>query len=158
MLIIALYSATGVLRQTIFWPMYLFSRYMRGGTAVQVSLSSGAYSGETLPQWLGVVAGPRRELDASASLVTLDGGRRSLRLAVVNRGETTDYANVPIRVLGVDGAEVEEVEVHELWHQDVKVRNTWEQPEVVTVQTRREKWTGHWTFRAHSFTLLVIDH
>ena len=115
---------------------------MRSGTALRVALGSGAYSGETLPPWLGKIAGPRRELDASASLVTLPSGARSVRLAVVNRSETFEYKSVPIRLLGVNIKELQggEVEVHELWHEDVNAKNTWEHPEVVTVQTKRAKW------------------
>jgi alpha-L-arabinofuranosidase len=141
-----------VLRQTIFFPVLLFSRYFRGGTVIRVVLSSGAFSGETLPQWVGPVAGPRRELDVSA--VVVDG--RSVRIAIVNRSESREYTDVPLRILGVDDT-VKEVESHEMWDKDLKARNTWEEPNRVQVHTRRSQWEGKWTFRPHSFTLLVLD-
>ena len=78
---------------------------------------------------------------------------RSLRVAVVNRSETQSY-EVPLRIaFELVGAEVE---VHELWHSDVKARNGWGKENEVSVKTRREKWGEKWTFREHSFTLLVI--
>lgn len=148
-------SPTGLFRQTIYWPLYLFSRYMRDGTAVKLSLDSLTFAGETLPQWISTVKGQPNDLDASAVLhVDAGTGARSLRVAVVNRSEHEAY-DVPIRVAFEHiGAEVE---VHELWHQDVRARNGWGKEDEVSVKTRTAKWDGRWTFREHSFTLLVLS-
>lgn len=122
---------------------------MRDGSAVRVSIQSPTFSGETLPAWIGPVQGAPRDLDASAVLVG-----RSLRLAVVNRAETRAY-DVPLRIAfeKVKG----QVEVHELWHQDVTARNGWGKENEVSVNTRKAEWKGRWTFREHSFTLFVFD-
>lgn len=145
-------SPTGVLRQATYWPLYLFARYMRDGTAVRVSVTGApSYAGETLPAWIGPVKGPPRELDVSAVLAG-----RSLRVAVVNRSETHAHT-VPVRVAFADVPPGAEVEVHEVWHQDVRAKNEWgaREREVAAV-TRRAAWDGRWTFREHSFTLLVL--
>ncbi|KAI0763061.1 glycoside hydrolase [Trametes elegans] len=147
-------SATGLFRQTIYWPLYLFSRYMRGGTSVRLALLSPTFAGETLPQWVSDVKGRPKDLDASAVLHVNAKGARSLRVAVVNRSEDASY-DVPIRV-ALEKV-TEDVEVYELWHADVKARNGWDHENEVSVKTRTAKWGGQWTFREHSFTLLVLN-
>ncbi|KAI0716651.1 glycoside hydrolase [Earliella scabrosa] len=147
-------SSTGLFRQTIYWPLYLFSRYMRGGSSVNLAVTSPHFSGETLPGWISSVKGFPKDLDASAVLHTDPNTKaRSLRVAVVNRSETASY-DVPLRVAFENvGAEVE---VHELWHADVKARNGWGKENEVSVKTKTERWSGRWTFREHSFTLLIL--
>jgi alpha-N-arabinofuranosidase len=146
------YSPTGVFKQTIYHPLALFSKYMRDGVAVKVHVDSPTFGGETLPTWISTIKGAPKDLDASAVLVTSP--KRSVRVAVVNRSETQAY-EVPLRIAfeGVVG----EVEVHELWHEDVKARNGWGHEDEVSVKTRKAKWEGKWTFREHSFTLLVLE-
>lgn len=145
---------TGLFRQTIYFPLYLFSKYMRGGVSIGLSLVSPSFSGETLPEWIGTVKDKPKHLDASAVLYTdPQSGKRSVRVAVVNRDEYNSY-NVPVRVAFEQV--FSEVEVHEMWHADVKVKNGWD-GEKVNVRTWKEKWQGAWVFREHSFTLLVLD-
>ncbi|TFK80982.1 glycoside hydrolase family 51 protein [Polyporus arcularius HHB13444] len=148
-------SPTGLFRQTIYWPLYLFSRYMRDGVALNLSVASPTFSGETLPRWISIVKDLPNDLDASAVLYTdPDTKARSLRVAVVNRSETQSY-DVPLRVaFETVGAEVE---VYELWHADVKARNGWGNENEVSVKSKSEKWTSRWTFREHSFTMLVLS-
>ena len=155
LIVMSSFSPTGLFRQTIYWPLYLFSRYMRGGTSVRVSLVSPTFAGETLPQWISSIKGQPKDLDASAVVhVDKQTGARSLRVAVVNRNESRSYT-APIRVAFERvGAEVD---VHEIWHADVRAQNGWGQEEAVSVKTRRAKWEGRWQFREHSFTLLVIS-
>jgi hypothetical protein len=43
---------------------------------------------------------------------------------------------------------VGEVEVHELWHEDVKARNGWGHEHEVSVKTRKAKWEGKWNIRS----------
>ena len=127
---------------------------MRGGVSVSVSASSPKFSGETLPPWISSVKGPPKDLDASATLHVSEAGQKSVRIAVVNRNEKTSY-KVPLRV--AFAGPPKEVEVHELWHQDVKARNGWGQENEVSVKTRRAPWTGEWVFREHSCTMLILD-
>ena len=135
--------------------MYLFSRYMRDGISVNLSVASPRFSRETLPQWISSVKGLPSTLDASAVLYSdPDTKARSLRVAVVNRSEIQSY-DVPIRVaFETIGSEVE---AHELWHADVRARNGWGTEDEVSVKTRTEQWTGRWKFREHSFTLLILN-
>lgn len=129
---------------------------MRDGASIRVSLNSPIFEGETLPTWIGALRGPPAILDASAVVHQSEKGERSIRLAVVNRSETESYT-VALRIafenVVADGADIE---VHELWHEDVKARNGWGKENEVSVQTRTAKWNGSWTFREHSFTLLIL--
>ena len=130
---------------------------MRDGTSIKVSVNSPTFAGETLPTWISMIKGAPSELDVSAVLHTDSAsGKRSLRIAVVNRSETQAFT-IPVRVaFEEDSLKGKEVEVHELWHQDVKARNDWGKENEVSVKTRKEAWSGRWTFREHSFTLLVL--
>lgn len=152
--LIAMRSPTGLFRQTIYWPLYLFSRYMRGGVSVSVSINSPKFSGETLPPWISSVKGLPKELDASATLHVSAAGQKSIRIAIVNRSGKNSYT-VPLRIAFTEPPK--EVEVHELWHEDVRARNGWGKENEVSVKTWRAPWAGEWVFREHSFTLLVVD-
>lgn len=149
-------SPTGLFRQTIYWPLYLFSKYMREGISVRVSLSSPTFAGETLPTWITDVKGQPSILDASAVLQVDGSGKRSLRIAVINRSETESF-RVPVRVAFEDAnLQGTSVEVHELWHKDIHAKNCWDSENEVSVQTSQASWDGEWTFKEHSFTLLVL--
>lgn len=128
---------------------------MRGGTAVQVSVASPKYAGETLPAWISDIKGHPSVLDASATVHSTESGAHSIRIAVVNRSETESF-QVPLRI-AFEGDKFTEVEVHELWHADVNARNGWGKENEVAIETSRARWSGEWTFKAHSFTLLVLD-
>ena len=121
---------------------------------MSVSASSPKFSGETLPPWISSVKGPPKDLDASATLHVSEAGQKSVRIAVVNRSEKNAYT-VPLRIAFAGSPK--EVEVHDLWHEDVKACNGWGKENEVSVKTRRVPWTGEWVFREHSFTLLVLD-
>lgn len=124
--------------------------------SVRVSLSSPKFTGETLPLWISDIKGQPSILDASAVLQVSETGERSLRVAVVNRSQSESF-RVPIRI-AFEGVRFGSgtVEAHELWHQDVRAKNGWGKEAEVSVQTRKVNWDGEWTFKEHSFTLLVL--
>ena len=142
-------SPTSFFRQTTFYPLRLFSDFMRDGLAISTHISNGpVFTGETLPTWIGTVRGEPAVLDVSAVLVG-----KSLRVAVVNRSRDTAY-DVGLRI-AFESAKA--MQVHEVWHEDVLARNGWGDEENVGVVSSKERWTGHHVFREHSFTLLVIE-
>jgi alpha-N-arabinofuranosidase len=56
----------GIIKQTTWWPLLLFSKYMRGWT-VAVNVRCGEYEGETEPKWIrGTIETPW--LDVSATI------------------------------------------------------------------------------------------
>ncbi|KAK3675013.1 hypothetical protein LTR78_004946 [Recurvomyces mirabilis] len=82
----------GLMKQTTWWPLLLFSKYMRGWT-IATHVSSGAYEGVTAPSWAqAAVDAPW--LDVSA-VVSDDGW---VSMVVVNVNQTESFE------IDVDGA------------------------------------------------------
>ncbi|SPJ85830.1 related to alpha-L-arabinofuranosidase 1 [Fusarium torulosum] len=132
----------GILKQSTWWPLLLYSKYMRGST-IAVNLRGGEYLGDTHPAWIrGAIETPW--LDVSAAL-DKDG---VVNLAVVNIHQEKDFET---ELKGL--AAGKEVEVHTVNGADVKVVNTAEKEEV---GIKESKWNGEglFTFPKHSFTLL----
>jgi alpha-N-arabinofuranosidase len=135
-------SKNGVTKQATWWPLLLFSRYMRGWT-VGVHVRAGAYDGATEPAWLqGVLEQGASWLDVSAS-VNEDG---VVSLVVVNINETTDFE---VDLVGVG----KEVEVFTVTGKDVKAVNV-EGKEEVGVKESKWDGQGKYRFLKHSMTLL----
>ena len=132
----------GLVKQTTWWPLLLYSKYMRG-SAVHVGLRAGEYRGGTRPAWIrGAVDTPW--LDVSAAL----DGDGWVNLAVVNIHEETDFETEIKAGVGSGG-----VEVFTVNGSDVSVVNTQEKQEV---GIRESAWDGRgpFTFPRHSLTLL----
>lgn len=159
-------SPTSFFRQTTFYPLRLFSNYMRGDDAFAVSakvVNGDRFTGETLPTWIGTVRGAPEVLDVSAVVCRggngngADAEKRSLRIAVVNRSRDKAY-DVPLRIAFETLSANTQVQIHEVWHEDVNARNGWGNDENnVATKTWTEAWKGRWSFKEHSFTLLVLD-
>lgn len=129
-----------VIKQTTWWPLLLFSRYMRGWT-VGTHVSCGTYEGETSPKWLrGAVDTPW--LDVSATL----GKDGFANLAVVNIHEQKGFET---RVEGVQG----DVAVFTVTADSVAATNM-NGREEVRVQESRWDGKGTYLFPRHSITLL----
>lgn len=135
-------SKDGIRKQTTWWPLWLFSKYMRGHT-LGIHLSCGLWDGETTPGWIrGVQETPW--LDASATL----GDDGFLNLAVVNISADEDVnvtlkgimsGNVQVFTVDGDGEDV-------LLEKDSK-----------RVGIKESNWNakdGTFSFSKHSLTLL----
>lgn len=132
----------GIVKQTTWWPLLLFSKYMRGWT-VAAHVRSGSYTGETTPAWLqGVLEDGAPWLDVSAVLD--DTG--FVNVAVVNISDTQDFETL---LKGVSG----KVEVHSVSGPDVKAVNV-EGKEEVGVKVSEWDSEGAFVFPKHSLTLL----
>jgi alpha-N-arabinofuranosidase len=138
-------TGEGVVRQTTWWPLLLFSRYMRGWT-IGAHVRAGAYEGETTPAWLmGTLENGASWLDVSAA-VDEEG---MVSLVVVNVNEQRDYA---VDLTGV--GEGEEVTVYTVTGPNVKsVNEAGKKPEVGLQETT---WNGKGKFKflKHSLTML----
>lgn len=130
----------GIVKQTTWWPLYLFSRFMRGWT-VSAHVSCGTYEGETAPVWLrSAVQTPW--LDVSASV----GEDGFANLAVVNIHEEKSFET---KVEGVSG----QVEVFTVTGEGVAVTNMKGKEEVAIAES---KWDGQglYAFPKLSITLM----
>lgn len=135
-------TKSGIYKQTTWWPLLLFSKYMRGST-VAVNVCSGEYTGQTKPAWIrGTIATPW--LDVSAALD--DNG--VLNLAVVNIHEEKDFKT---DLFGI--GEEKDVEVYTVTGANTSVSNT-DQTEEIHIEETKWKATSAFVFPKHSFTLL----
>jgi alpha-L-arabinofuranosidase len=135
-------TADGVVKQATWWPLWLFSRHMRGWT-VGCHVWCGAYDGPTQPEWLqGMLEQGASWLDVSAA-VDEEG---VVSCVVVNISEEEEF-KVELKGVGSD------VEVFEVTGADVKAVNTKEKE---GVGLKESKWEGKglFCFRKHSITML----
>ncbi len=134
-------SPDGLVKQTIWWPLLLFSKYMRGHT-VALNVRSPEYEGRTNPAWIrATIETPL--LDCSATL----GDDGFINLAVANLSEEKDFE------VALDGLKADKVEVFTVTGANIQVTNTAEQQAVGIAES---DWDGKgkFTFGKHSFTLL----
>ncbi|KAH9206240.1 glycoside hydrolase superfamily [Leptodontidium sp. 2 PMI_412] len=133
----------GVVKQSTYWPLYLYSKYMRG-KSLATHVCSEAYNGTTFPGWLASTA-ELPLLDASAAL----SGDGYVNLAVVNIAENQDMETalmVPegteVQVFVVGGAE-----------NNIRDSNV-EGKEKIAIRESTWKATSKYVFGRRSFTLL----
>lgn len=138
-------SSTGLFKQTTYWPLLLFSKFMRG-QAIAVHVQCAAYKGETRPEWIQSTC-TIPKLDVSAAT---DG--EWVNLAVVNVDENSNF-ETELTVLGSQ-SEVEVFIVGGESHQLTDFNS--QGKEVVKIQETvwRPEGSTKFTFQKHSFTLL----
>ncbi|KAJ5937540.1 hypothetical protein N7454_003882 [Penicillium verhagenii] len=132
----------GVIKQTTYWPLLLFSKYMRGQT-LAVHVRSPTYKGRTAPEWLASTT-DIPVLDVSAALSDDD----YINLAVVNISDSESldtslpFIESEVQVFRVGGEA-----------NDVRDVNTWGSEKV---RINESTWDGKGRFRFQklSFTLL----
>lgn len=133
-------SPTGITKQTTWWPLLLFSKYMRGWT-IAAHVACGSYNGDTSPAWLRSVK-DTPWLDVSA--VLSDDG--FVNVVTINVHEHKDFE---VKVEGAQGP----VNVFTVTGADVTVTNMKGEEEVGIKETT---WDGqeNYVFPKHSLTLM----
>jgi alpha-N-arabinofuranosidase len=135
-------SERGIVKQTTYWPLLLFSKYMRG-KALSTHVCSAAYTGTTFPEWLQDTMDTPL-LDVSAAL-SEDG---YLNLAVVNISETKAMETAVPTPTG-------QVTVFTVGGKANQIRdNNVEGNEKVSIRESTWDGQGKFTFEERSFTLL----
>lgn len=131
----------GLIKQTIYFPYYLFANYMRGNT-LGTHLRCSTYDGRTQPDWVETTM-DTPWLDVSASLY-----KGKIGLAVVNIHPEKAFE---VEIKGL--SEGVEVEIYYVTGEKLTDVNTEEKQ---TVGIKESKWTskGKYIFPKHSFTLL----
>jgi alpha-N-arabinofuranosidase len=135
-------TTRGVVKQTTYWPLLLFSKYMRG-RSLAAHVRSTAYTGRTMPEWLASTM-DLPLLDVSAAL----SDDSFVNLAVVNLSSTEAMETAlpvirgPVKVFVVGG------NVNHIRDNNVEGNER--------VYVRESKWGGgeKFIFEKHSFTLL----
>ena len=132
----------GIVKQTTWWPLLLFSKYMRGWT-VASHVKCGSYKGETAPPWLqGTLEDGAPWLDVSAAI----DGKGVVSLVVVNISDSQDFETV-VKGAGSD------VEVYKVTGAEISSVNVGGKEEVAI---KEDKWDGKgkFVFTKHSMTML----
>jgi alpha-N-arabinofuranosidase len=150
-------SPTGLLHQTIYHPLCLYARHMRG-TALDLHVNCDTYTvrpEDTVSARPHRMAdqGPFNVLDVAA---THDTVARQMTLAVVNRDRDRSI-QTEIRIM--DGARPSHADVYEFTGADVDAVNSFERPRAVEPrQSPLElgQQSFSYTFSPHSLTLLVM--
>jgi len=136
-------TKNGVVKQATWWPLLLFSKYMRGWT-VGVHVRGGAYDGETQPVWLqSVLEHGASWLDVSAC-VDEEG---IVSLVVVNINEVEDF-EAELKEVG------DEVEVYTISGPSVKAVNVDGKEQVGVKESKWDGTKGKYKFEKHSITML----
>jgi alpha-N-arabinofuranosidase len=135
-------SKDGLVKQTIWWPLLLFAKYMRGHS-IALNVRSPEYTGTTAPEWIRFAI-ETPYLDCSAGID--DAGVVSL--AVTNVHEEKDFE------VGLEGVKEGDVEVYTVTGDNVDAVNTGEGEYKVGVVETTWDGKGAFTFKKHSFTML----
>ncbi|KAF3906677.1 Alpha-N-arabinofuranosidase [Dactylellina cionopaga] len=133
----------GIIKQTSYFVLYLFSNYMRGKT-LGVHLTSGAYGGRTIPEWIGTTL-DIPWLDVSGA-ISDDG---FINLSVVNISEDEDI------LTDVSIPERTKVQVFKIGGSQFRITDTnMAGKEVINIQ--EETWAagGKFNFEKRSYNLL----
>lgn len=131
-----------VVKQATWWPLFLFSRYMRGCT-VAVNVRCSEYVGPTEPAWIrGTIETPWLDVSATMS------DDKWLNLAVVNINEEKDFE---VDIKGIGGEE--EAQVYTVTGSRTVATNTEDEQQV---SVRESKWDGSscFVFPKHSLTIV----
>lgn len=136
----------GVVKQTTWWPLLLFSKYMRG-TTIATHVTCGCYEGETEPKWQRA-AGETPWLDVS----TAAGEDGWISMVIVNAHLTESFE---VDLNGVSSAGG--VNVYTVTGEKWDAVNTKERESVSIVES---KWEGKgaFNFTRMSMTMLRWKH
>ncbi|RDW82068.1 putative alpha-N-arabinofuranosidase-1 [Coleophoma cylindrospora] len=132
----------GIVKQSTWWPLLLFSNYMRGWT-LGIHVKAAAWEGKTEPAWLeGILYEGACLLDASAS-VNEEG---VVSLVVVNVSESED-AEVELKGVGKD------VTVYTITGKDAKAVNTADKEDV---SLEESKWDGEGKYKFPKLSITML--
>ncbi|KAI1318740.1 glycoside hydrolase superfamily [Xylariaceae sp. FL0255] len=142
-------TPNGIVKQATWYPLLLFTRYMRG-TAIATHVRSGVYSGPTQPAWLEGSLKAERDgggapwLDVSAAVDE----KGYVSLSVVNISDAEDFET---EIKGVESGR--EVAVYTVTAAGLTATNTEANEEV---GLHEGNWSGEGVYRfpKHSFTML----
>ncbi|KAH8649796.1 alpha-l-arabinofuranosidase [Xylariales sp. PMI_506] len=142
-------SPTGISRQTTYWPLFLFSKYMHG-KSVAVHVRCGAYRGKTNPEWVQSTCTVPK-LDVSAALHD-----NWVNVAVVNSDAELSFET---ELAGIATAASGEVEVYRVGGEgyELSATNTEQVEKIKIVESIIKPGSGEikrFVFERSSFTLL----
>ena len=133
----------GLVKQTTWWPLLLFSKYMCGST-IATHTSSSCYEGDTKPAWLRSVD-KTPWLDVSATMSD-DGW---VNMVVVNVHPSTSFR------IDIDGSQTRsgDVEVYTVTGESWDVVNTADKQ---SVEMKKTSWDGEGKFEFLRMSMTML--
>lgn len=133
----------GIVKQSTWWPLLLFSKYMRGHT-IATHTSCATYDGETSPKWLqGAVDTPWLDVSATA------GEDGVISMVVVNLSMEQQFE---IEVGGLQ-AKSGSVKVYSVGAEKWNAVNTSEKEEIKLAES---EWDGRGKFAFPKFSITML--
>ncbi|KAK7451721.1 hypothetical protein VKT23_012400 [Stygiomarasmius scandens] len=155
-------TASGIIRQTTFYPLKLFSNLMHGAS-LDIHVASPGYDGKTVPDFIKKL--DKQDKGKHTKWIDVSGviceGNDVIRLAIVNRHPSESFA-VPISFgpacTLVEGAGVK---VYEVWSENLQDSNyhldgedSKEKVKTIEKELSANEWSGVYLLKAHSFQVL----
>lgn len=133
----------GIVKQTIWWPLLLFSNYMRGWT-VPTHVSSAAYEGETEPKWIqSTIDTPYLDVSATVNAE----GMASMVVVNVHQTEANE-----VDLTGVKPSSGG-VKVYSVTGESWNVTNTSGREKVAI---KESEWDGNGKFKFPAFSITML--
>jgi len=114
-----------------------------------------AYKGPTFPPFVQKLENHTYDsaklalfVDVSAVVIAVGDGKRQIRLAIINKHEEVEY-DIPVN-FGPSAKVEKKIVIHSIWHENLKVSNTFGAEVVQTVVTE-EDFNGSIHLKRHSF-------
>lgn len=152
-------SPTGIVKQTTYHPLYLFSRYMKNARLLNLGLDiHNPYNGPTYPSWIRHIT-PPQYIDVVGVIAESKGSNSaSVRISILNRHPNVDWTSS----FHFDGFQPQAAEIHELYSDDLFAKNTFDHPTNIVpkvTKLNKEHLTNEasFTVKKHSFVFLIID-
>ncbi|OXG41202.1 alpha-N-arabinofuranosidase [Cryptococcus neoformans] len=145
----------GIVRQTLYYPLQLFSKYMKNGHLLQLPVFPDVYTGPTFPVYIQQGNYKPSYVDSVAILVETEKGA-SIRVSVLNRHPEVDWSSK----IGFSGFEVESIEVHEIYSDDLAAVNTFENSDTIIPKITKKnakEWDGDVLVKKHSWSFFIFN-
>ncbi|TYJ51988.1 hypothetical protein B9479_007413 [Cryptococcus floricola] len=149
----------GIVRQTLYYPLQLFSKYMKDGHLLQLPVFPDVYIGPTYPVYIQQTNIKPSYIDSVAIIVSSEDDSEknaSIRLSVLNRHPEADWSSK----VAFTGFDIEKVEIHEIYSDDLAAINSFDDPNSILpsiVQMSGKDWDGNVVVRKHSWSFFIFN-
>lgn len=147
----------GILKQTTWWTLELFAKYMHG-KALDIGIVSGSWDaqgGTPDRPWVAELCKP--SFGWIDGTVTIDEKESMMNIMIVNRHKD-QAADVDLNFATANHKLGEKMTVFELHHEDMMAINSWEAPDTVKPVKTEEKLGKSVKMKAGSLKLLRIPY
>lgn len=148
-------NSTSTLRQSTFYPVSLFAKYMCNGFLLQLASLPDIYTGLTYPVWSQELA---RTTYVDVVAILLPYG--AIHISILNRHPTATW-QAPIRI-PAEEFKIEQIEIYSIFNKDLHAKNTFEEPDLIIPKQQiidEKTWQdmkGVLSVKPHSWCLVLL--